>query len=113
METVALTNEEKDRELLMLADWSEANGGWWHTAGEIWLARAELAKAHEAELNKIAARYRWLVSKIFTRGETCLALYEEFGGAPFEGESKRQFVDRFIDAEITNWPKVEPVKQEE
>ena len=52
-------------------------------------------------LRKIAARYDWLMSKVITRGETCLALYEEFGGAPFKGETMRQFVDRYIDAALT------------
>jgi hypothetical protein len=61
-------------------------------------------------LRKNAARYEWLVGKVFTRGETCLALYEEFGGAPFKGETVRQFMDRYIDsamvpnAEVTSRP---------
>lgn len=49
-------------------------------------------------LRKDAARYNWLVGKVFARGETCLALYEEFGGAPFKGETIRQFMDRHIDS---------------
>jgi hypothetical protein len=52
-------------------------------------------------LKKIEARYDWLMSKVITRGETCLALYEEFGGAPIKGETMRQFVDRYIDAALT------------
>ena len=49
-------------------------------------------------LQKDAARYNWLVGKVFSRGETCLALYQEFGGAPFKGDTIRMFMDRYIDA---------------
>ena len=49
---------------------------------------------------KDAARYNWLVGKVFARGETCLMLLEEFGGAPYKGETIRQFMDRYIDAAI-------------
>ena len=52
-------------------------------------------------LRKDAARYNWLAGKVFARGETCLALIEEFGGAPFKGETIRQFVDRYIDEAMT------------
>jgi hypothetical protein len=52
-------------------------------------------------LKKIEARYTWLIGKVLCRGETTLALYEEFGGAPFKGETIRQFMDRFIDADLT------------
>lgn len=52
-------------------------------------------------LRKDAARYNWLVSKVFARGETCLTLLEEFGGAPFKGETIRQFMDRYIDEAMT------------
>lgn len=52
-------------------------------------------------LRKVSARYDWLVSKVFARGETCLALFEEFGGAPFKGETIRQFMDRYIDEALT------------
>lgn len=52
-------------------------------------------------LRKDAARYNWLVGKVFARGETCLMLLEEFGGAPFKGETIRQFMDRYIDEAMT------------
>ncbi len=52
-------------------------------------------------LRKDAARYNWLVGKVFARGETCLTLIEEFGGAPFKGETIRQFMDRYIDEAMT------------
>ena len=52
------------------------------------------------KLKKIEARYNWLISKVFTRGETCLALYEEFGGAPFKDESIKEFMDRYIDEKL-------------
>mgnify|MGYP000960466343 CR=1 FL=1 len=53
--------------------------------------------SEQDRIRKDAARYNWLVGKVFCRGETCLALYEEFGGAPFKGETIRQFMDRYID----------------
>ena len=58
-------------------------------------------------LRKVSARYDWLVSKVFARGETCLALFEEFGGAPFKGETIRQFMDRYIDEALTANDRVE------
>ena len=69
-------------------------------------------------LRKVSARYDWLVSKVFARGETCLALFEEFGGAPFKGETIRQFMDRYIDealtanAELRGRPAFRPVRVE-
>ena len=51
-------------------------------------------------LKLIEARYKWLISKIFTRGETCLALYEEFGGSPYKNETIREFMDRYIDEKL-------------
>ena len=59
------------------------------------------AKAEIERLRKDAARYNWLAGKVFPRGETCLALYEEFGGAPFKGETVRKFLDRYIDEAMT------------
>lgn len=56
------------------------------------------------ELEKLkndSARYKWLISKVITRGETCLALYAEFGGAPFEGETVQEFMDRYIDDKLS------------
>jgi hypothetical protein len=64
----------------------------------------------ETELDRMrkdAARYSWLVGKVFCRGETCLALYEEFGGAPIKGETIRQFMDRYIDEAMTANARVE------
>jgi len=58
-------------------------------------------------LRKDAARYNWLVGKVFARGETCLTLIEEFGGAPFKGETIRQFMDRYIDEAMTANDRVE------
>ena len=52
-------------------------------------------------LRKDSERYKWLIGKVFTRGETCLALYEEFGGSPYKGETIRQFMDRYIDEAMT------------
>lgn len=51
-------------------------------------------------LRKIEQRYSWLINKVMVRGGATLALYEEFGGAPFQGETIRQFMDRFIDARL-------------
>lgn len=64
--------------------------------------RAQLIKAKlEMEaLRKDAERYGWLVSKIFARGETCLALYEEFGGPPYKDETIVEFMNRYIDAAL-------------
>jgi len=43
----------------------------------------------------------YMAGKVFARGETCVALIEEFGGAPFKGETIRQFMDRYIDEAMT------------
>ena len=58
-------------------------------------------ETEQDRMRKDAARYNWLVGKVFCRGETCLALYEEFGGAPIKGETVRQFMDRYIDEAMT------------
>ena len=66
--------------------------------------RAQLAEANRKlqESEADAKRYHYLIGKVFTRGETCLALYEEFGGNPFQGETIRQFMDRYIDATLSS-----------
>ena len=64
-------------------------------------------ETEQDRVRKDAARYNWLVSKVFCRGGTCLALYEEFGGAPIKGETVRQFMDRYIDEAMTANAKVE------
>ena len=50
-----------------------------------------------AELEKDAARLYWLISRSFCRGESCVQLLEEFGGFPYVGETKNEFVIRYID----------------
>ena len=76
----------------LLATPANVNARMQDAAAEITRLRAQVA-----ELEKDAGRYRWLIGKVFARGETTLAIYEEFGGAPFKGESIPKFMDRFID----------------
>lgn len=87
---------------LITDDQIEAINRKWNCGGNghfDWAREIEAAcVARQAELAKDAARYNWLVGKVFARGETCLTLLEEFGGAPFKGETIRQFMDRYIDA---------------
>jgi hypothetical protein len=66
---------------------------------EAWREIAVL-KAKLAAAEKDAKRYRWLVGKVFARGEATLVLIEEFGGRPLKGETIQQYMDRYIDEAI-------------
>ena len=80
-----------------MAEAVAAGDGTLHGAIDYWQEEATRWKAEAIRLQKDAARYNWLINKVFCRGETCLVLYEEFGGAPLKGDTIRKFMDRYID----------------